>query len=71
MNKSLLSTNLIENSFRNVRNKIGRVKKWDATTDQPSRWMAYGLLEAEKGFNRIKGYQDISLLVSKLERSDQ
>ncbi len=71
LNKSLLSTNLIENSFRNVRNKIGRVKKWDATTDQPSRWMAYGLLEAEKGFNRIKGYQDISLLVSKLERSDQ
>lgn len=69
LNKSLLSTNLIENPFRNVRAKIGRVKRWRSETDQPSRWMAYALLEAEKGFRRIKGYRDIDLLVSKLKRS--
>jgi len=70
LNKSLLSTNLIENSFRNVRAKIGRVKRWRPETDQPSRWMAYALLEAEKGFCRIKGYRDIASLILKLKRSD-
>ena len=68
LNKSLLSTNIIENPFRNVRAKIGRVKRWRSETDQPSRWMAYALLEAEKGFRRIKGYKDIPLLVKKLKR---
>lgn len=68
LNKSLLSTNLIENPFRNVRAKIGRVKRWRPETDQPSRWMAYALLEAEKGFRRIKGYKDIESLLLKLER---
>ena len=68
LNKSLLSTNIIENPFRNVRAKIGRVKRWRSETDQPSRWMAYALLEVEKGFRRIKGYQDIPLLVNKLKR---
>ena len=68
LNTSLLSTNLIENPFRNVRAKIGRVKRWRSETDQPSRWMAYALLEAEKGFRRIKGYKDIPLLVKKLKR---
>ncbi|MCK5849031.1 MAG: IS256 family transposase [Caldisericia bacterium] len=70
LNKSLLSTNLIENPFRNVRAKIGRVKRWRPETDQPSRWMAYALLEAEKGFRRIKGYREIDQLILKLKRSD-
>jgi transposase-like protein len=65
---SLLSTNAIENSFLNVRRKLGRVTRFRAETDQASRWLAYGLLEAEKGFHRIKGYQDLSALVSALQR---
>jgi len=63
LNVSLLSTNSIENPFRNVRARIGRVKRWRAETDQASRWLACGLVEAEKGFHRIKGYRDIGLLL--------
>ena len=31
------------------------------------RWGASGLLEAEKGFRRVKGYRDMSSLVRSLE----
>jgi peptidoglycan/LPS O-acetylase OafA/YrhL len=49
LNTSLLSTNCIENPFRNVRSRIGRVKRWRNST-MAERWLAYGLLTAEKGF---------------------
>lgn len=67
LNVSLLSTNCIENSFKNVRRKIGRVNRWRAETDQAERWLAYALMEAERGFHRIKGHSDIPLLVEKLK----
>ncbi len=66
LNVSLLSTNCIENSFKNVRRKIGRVNRWRAETDQAERWLAYALMEAERGFRRIRGHGDIPLLVEKL-----
>lgn len=65
---SLLSTNLIENSFRNTRRKIGRVTRFRAETDQASRWLAYALTEVEKGFRRIRGHKDLPALVAALER---
>ncbi len=68
LNKSLLSTNLIENSFRNVRRKIGRVTRFRAETDQASRWLAAALLDAEKGFRRLIGYRDLPRLAESLER---
>ncbi|MEI6423814.1 MAG: transposase [Lentisphaerota bacterium] len=71
LNVSLLSTNFIENSFRNVRAKIGRVKRWRTETAQAERWLAYGLMEAERGFRRMKGWKDIPKLVEKLRRHDQ
>ena len=71
LNISLLSTNFIENSFRNVRAKMGRVKRWRSETDQAERWLAYGLLEAERGFRRMKGWKDISKLVKKLKKPDE
>jgi len=69
LHKSLLSTNIIENSFRNTRRKIGRVTRFRAETDQASRWLAYALQEAEKGFRRIAGYADLGELATALERS--
>jgi len=54
LNTSFLSTNLIENPFRNMRRKLGRVTRWRAETDMPSRWLAYGLMEAERGFRRVR-----------------
>ena len=65
---SLLSTNLIENSFRNTRRKLGRVTRFRAETDQASRWLAAALFEAEKGFRRIIGYKDLPRLAESLGR---
>ena len=68
LHKSLLSTNIIENSFRNTRRKIGRVTRFRAETDQASRWLAYALLEVEKGFHRVSGWRDLPALARALER---
>lgn len=68
LNTSLLSTNIIENSFRNTRRKLGRATRFRPETDQASRWMAYALLEAEKGFNRIQGYAALKHLKAALAR---
>ena len=65
---SLLSTNLIENSFRNTRRKLGRVTRFRAETDQASRWLAAALLEAESGFRRLMGYRDLPRLAEALAR---
>ena len=56
LHRNLLSTNAIENSFRNTRNKLGRVTRFRDETDQATRWLAFALLEVEKGFRRISGY---------------
>ena len=53
LHRNLLSTNAIENSFRNTRQKLGRVTRFRAETDQATRWLAYALTEVEKGFRRI------------------
>jgi len=65
---NLLSTNAIENAFRNTRRKMRRVTRFRPETDQASRWLAFSLLDAEKGFRRITGYTDIESLVAALER---
>ena len=68
LHKNLLSTNLIENSFRNTRRKLGRVTRFRAETDQASRWLAYALLDVEKGFRRLSGWRDLPALARALER---
>lgn len=65
--RSLLSTNVIENSFRNTRRKLGRVTRFRAETDQASRWLAFALLEVERGFRRISGYAQLDKLITALE----
>ncbi len=44
------------------------VKRW-REGDQPLRWTAIGLLEAEKKFRRIKDYQELLLLNERLSPS--
>lgn len=68
LHRNLLSTNAIENSFRNTRGKLGRVTRFRAETDQATRWLSFALLEVEKGFKRISGYRDLPELVAALER---
>jgi transposase-like protein len=68
LHKNLLSTNAIENSFRNTRKKLGRVTRFRAETNQATRWLAYALTEVEKGFRRISGHKDLPKLVDALRR---
>ena len=67
LNTTLLNTNCIENSFRNVRAKIRRVTRWRAETQMASKWMAYALLEAERGFRKINHSKELVNPASILE----
>jgi transposase-like protein len=69
LHRNLLSTNAIENSFRNTRRKLGRVTRFRAETDQATRWLAFALTEVEKGFRRITGYADLPKLIAALENT--
>ena len=55
LRRNLLNTNAIENSFRNTRNKLGRVTRFRAETDQATRWLSFAVVGMEKGFRRISG----------------
>ena len=68
LNRSLLSTNCIENLFKNLRRHIGRVCRWREETDQADRWLASGLVLASEGFRKISGHREIPALVAALER---
>jgi len=68
LHRSLLSTNCIENIFKNLRQHIGKVCRWRESTDQADRWMASGLILASKGFHRIVGHKHLPELVAALER---
>lgn len=71
LHRNLLSTNAIENSFRNTRRKIGRVTRFRAETDQATRWLAFTLTEVEKGFRRISGHADLPSLITALEKQQK
>ncbi|MDF3131304.1 hypothetical protein P0Y35_19015, partial [Kiritimatiellaeota bacterium B1221] len=66
LNQTFLSTNHIENSMRNLRKHLGRVKRWRPETDMASRWVASGLWIAQRGFRRVRGYRDLPVLAEKL-----
>ena len=68
LNRSLLSTNCIENLFKNLRRHIGRVCRWREETDQADRWLASGLTLAAEGFRKIWANQEIPLLIKALEK---
>lgn len=68
LNRSLLSTNCIENLFKNLRRHIGKVCRWREETDQADRWLASGLILASEGFRKISGHREVPALVSALER---
>lgn len=67
LNTTLLNTNCIENPFRNVRAKTRRVSRWRAETQMASKWLAYALLEAERGFRKINGCADMAKLAKILQ----
>jgi putative transposase len=68
LNRTLLSTNLIENAFRNLRRHLGRVNRWRGETEMAGHWIASGLTIAQKTFRRIHHYEDLAELQAALNK---
>lgn len=62
---NLKSTNLIESIFAQSSYFTRNVKRWQ-NTDQVLRWAAASLIEAEKSFRRINGYNEIQATIIKM-----
>ena len=68
LRRTLASTNPIESCLSTVERVAHNVKRWRGG-DQPLRWTATGLLEAEKKFRRVKGYRELEALRHRLNPS--
>lgn len=68
LNILLLSTNVIENTFKNLRRHIGRGSRWRKATYQADLWLSSGLTLAERGYRRIRGVDNLPRLIEGLER---
>ncbi|MGI0080786.1 MAG: IS256 family transposase [Nitrososphaerales archaeon] len=68
LRKTLASTNPIESCLSTVERVAHHVKRWHGG-NQPLRWTATGLLEAEKKFRRVKGYRELETLHHRLNPS--
>ena len=68
LRRSLASANGIESMRAVVRDVRGNVKRWrDAR--MALRWTAAGMIEAQKGFRRLKAYKQLHILETSPERS--
>jgi len=65
--KNLTNTNCIESMISVARRTTGRVTRWKDGS-MKKRWVAAGMLEAERSFRRIKGYRDMPAFVEALRR---
>jgi transposase-like protein len=67
LRRSLASTNIIESMNAVIRQVCRNVKRWrDAT--MALRWTAAGMLEAAKGFRRLKAYKQLPVLKAALTK---
>ena len=69
LQRSLATTNAIENLLSRTRHVQRHVKHWRGGT-MVLRWVAAGVLEAAKGFRRVQGCQDMPALVAALRARD-
>ena len=66
LRRCLGSTNIVESPNSGVRTRTGRVKNW-RDHGMVVRWVAASLLDMEKRFKRIMGYQQLWMLDAKLK----
>ena len=69
LERTLSSTNVIENLNGGVRQLCARVRRWRGGT-MILRWVATSVLEAEKKFHRIRGYRAMPKLVAHLNANN-
>ena len=65
LRRSLATTNAIENTLGTVRRVSRNVKRWKGG-GMVRRWVAIGLITAQKRFRRIKGHRELPALVAAL-----
>ena len=65
LRRSFRSTNLIENVYSRAEDMTKRIKHW-RNDNMVWRWSGAVLLRAEKGFRRIRGYQELAILTNAL-----
>ena len=69
LQRSLATTNAIESLLSRTRHLKRNVKRWRGGT-MVLRWVAAAVLEAAKGFRRVKGRKDMPTLVAALRARD-
>jgi len=70
LQRSLATTNPVESLLSRTRHVKRNVKRW-RSGQMMVRWVAAGVLEAVKGFRRLKGHGDMPRLVTALRARDQ
>jgi hypothetical protein len=70
LRKTLTSTNPIESMFSTVRDCEKNIKRYRNST-MSQRWLASVLLHCEKNFRRVKGFREINIVVTTIERMDE
>jgi putative transposase len=70
LRRSLATTNAAESLLSRTRHVKRNVKRWRGGR-MVVRWVAAGVLEAAKGFRRLKGHKDMPKLVAALRARDQ
>ena len=70
LERSLSSTNIIENLNGSVRRVTRRVKNWKSGV-MALRWVASSVIDAEKKFRRLRGHKGMPKLVEYLRAHDQ
>ncbi len=70
LQRSLTTTNAAESVISRTRHVKRNVKRWRGGK-MMLRWVAAGVLEAVKGFRRLKGHRDMPTLVATLRARDQ
>jgi len=63
LRRSLTNTNCIESMISTVRVVTGRVKTWK-DGDMKKRWIATGMIEAQRSFRRVRGHTHMADLVT-------
>jgi putative transposase len=70
LRRSLATTNAAESLLSRTRHVKRNVKRW-RSGQMMLRWVAAGVLEAVKGFRRVKGYADMPMLIAALRARDR
>jgi putative transposase len=70
LRRSLATTNAAESLLSRTRHVKRNVKRW-RSGQMMLRWVAAGVLEAVKGFRRVKGYADMPRLIAALRARDR